>query len=448
MMRQYWTPLARVLGLYDDSDHANPRDAGSNPASAARPQETHWPQLFEAFRRHALDEWVPTCKRHSEVSPGERMALKALTITPRDPVIAGQLLHWQQEGTTEDLIRWLVQGPWALSEIQHWVDFSGFESLTVRPASEAQAAQGPVSSRFDWRQQPQSANSGGHLGDVWVLQATTAWIDRADVSNPPPAQEAAASEWRFLLTDARLARSLQLPPGLSILGHEKSVRMPDGEQVTLKDQACLPWEGQSARYHAVQGTLVSGLHLVIRIDSDGVQCKDLGSTNGTFLFDRRLEAGQWTDCPAGARLYLGGPAGDPRAQVPCLQVARSQPVRAVPADATPLRSGENTALLLIQLDAVEHPIAITRLPFLVGRDPRCDWVIPAEHAMVSRQHLVIERIDTASNRIWVRDLSAQGLTRCGEQALPSLQAGEWIERGSILRLGASAPYPGIAFSLR
>ncbi len=444
-MQQYWTPLARVLGLYEDKEAA-PSGAAPAAAPADRDLATHWPQLFEAFRRHALEEWVPACKRHAEISPKDRMGLKGLVITPLDPVIAGQLAHWQKEGPTKDLVRWLVQGPWNLPEVNQWMDFSGFETLTVRAAPESSAPAPGTTSRFDWRQQPQAAEPGPTR--VWTLDAETIWVEQKQKDEPPPAQAPQASDWQLLVQDAKPARPVRLALGVTILGQEKNVRMPDGTTQALKDQASLVWEGQDATYHAVQGTLASGLHLALRVAADGVQCRDLGSTNGTYLGDKRLEPGTWTECPAGTRLYLGGPASDLRSQAPGLEVSRLQPGRPVAMEATPLRPVEDTTLLTLQPGPGGEAIAVQRLPFMIGRDPRCDWVIGAEHAMVSRQHLVIEEVDHAGNRVRVRDLSSQGLTQCGGFTPEALKGGAWVPQGATLTLGASAPYPGVTFNLQ
>ncbi len=460
-MQQYWTPLARVLGLYGDTEAA-PSQGTAPPPPPPQDQHlaTHWPQLFEAFRRHALEEWVPACERHAEVSPKDMMGLKALAITPHDAVIAQQLSHWQREGSTQDLVRWLVQGPWNVPPVLHWIDFSGFDSLTVRAAPQAPAPAEPAS-RFDWRQQPQAAPGG--KARVWEIEAQTEWVERPQapapsVPEPPmpeptvpesPARDTApVSGWQIKVSDARPARAMPLPLGLAIVGQEKTVRLPDGTTQALKDGTSLAWEGQDAKYHAVQGALVSGLHLALRTGADGVQCQDLGSTNGTYLGERRLAAGTWTDCPAGVLLYLGGPAGDLRSQAPSLEIARAQPARPVAVEATPLRPVEDVALLRIEPATGGAAVIVRRLPFMIGRDPRCDWVIGAEHAMVSRQHLVIEEIDPAGRRIRVRDLSSQGLTQCGSLSAQALKAGEWIAQDATLVLGASAPYPGVAFALR
>lgn len=445
-MRQFWTPLARVLGLYGEPEPAA-ADGGGGGAPPPPPVDshlaTHWPQLYEAFRRHALEEWVPACKRHAEVSAGHRMALTSLAITPLDPVIAQQISLWQQEGDTRDLIRWLVQGPWNTPEVSQWVDFSGLEALVVRAATGPAPAAAPTS-RFDWRQQPQAP---GGKPQPWILDAQTAWVERPAAAPPPDPEPPAAASWRLTVTDAKAARPVHLAPGLTLVGQEKTVRMPDGASQVLKDQASLSWEGEAAVYCAVQGALVSGLHLAVRVAADGIHCRDLESTNGTFLDDQPLEPGRWTPCPAGTRLYLGGPAGDLRSQAPGLEFSRAPAARPIPVDATPLRPVNEITHLLIEPRAGSEAISVSRLPFMIGRDPRCDWVIGPDHAMVSRQHLVIEQVDPATRRVRVRDLSSQGLTRCDDLPAQALRAGAWVPLGSSFVLGASAPYPGVTFSL-
>lgn len=450
-MNQYWTPLARVLGLYGDKEPAPAGgDAGAAAKAPADGLSTHWPELFEAFRQHALDEWLPACKRHAEINAQDVLALQALTITPCDPQIAAQLALWQQEGDASALIRWLVGGPWNLPEVVRCMDFSGFEGLTIQAPETAPAPES--ASRFDWRQQPQTPRAQKRL---WVLEARTAWIERAEEPPtptpppaPPPEAPQAESDWQLVVSDANAIRHWRLPNGLCLVGQEKTVRMPDGTRQALKDQMPLVWEGQDARYAAVHGTLVSGLHLAIRTGADGVECQDLDSTNGTYLADRKLESHRWTAWPANVQLHVGGPARDLRSQAPSLEVSRARAGQPISLEATPLRQGTETPLLSLQPTAGGDPIAVTRLPFLIGRDPRCDWVIAPEHAMVSRQHFVIEAVDRTAHRIRVRDLSSQGLTGCADTPSSALKTGAWVGAGVTVVLGASDPNPGVSFELR
>ena len=450
-MNQYWTPLARVLGLYGAKDPTPADgDAGAAAKEPAHGLSTHWPELFEAFRQHALDEWMPACKRHSEINARDVLALHGLTVTPCDPLIAAQLALWQQEGDAPALIRWLVSGPWNLPEVLRCMDFSGFDALTIQAPESAPEPE--TASRFDWRQQPKTPRAQKRL---WVLEARTTWIERAEDPPAPGPEPAPApevpqteSDWQLVVSDTNAVRHWRLPDGLSIVGQEKTVRMPDGAQLALKDKMTLVWEGQDALYAAVHGTLVSGLHLAVRASAEGVECQDLGSTNGSYLGDRKLESHRWIAWPANVQLHVGGLASDLRSQAPSLEVSRARTGQPISIDATPLRPGTEPALLVIQPTAVSEPIAVTRLPFLIGRDPRCDWVIAPEHAMVSRQHLVIEAVDHATHRIRVRDLSSQGLTRCADHASTALKAGGWVAVGMTVVLGASDPYPGISFDLR
>ena len=451
MMNQYWTPLARVLGLYGDKEPLPANgDMGAETKEPPHGLSTHWPELFEAFRRHALDEWMPACKRHAEINVRDVLSLQALTITPCNPLIAAQLALWQQEGDTPALIRWLLSGPWNLPEVLRCMDFSGFDVLTIQ--APALAPEPDSASRFDWRHQPQTERAQKRL---WVLEAQTAWIERSEdtpAPTPPPAHASEVrrvdGDWQMVINDANAIRHWRMPDRLCIVGQEKTVRMPDGTQQALKDQVALVWEGKEALYAAVRGLLVSGLHLAVRASADVVECQDLGSTNGTYLADRKLEPYVWAEWPANVPLHVGGLASDLRSQAPRLEVYRVRAGQPISMDATPLRSVAEAVQLWLQPATGGDPVAVTQLPFLIGRDPRCDWVIAPEHAMVSRQHLVIEAVDRVAHRIRVRDLSSQGLTQCTDYSSSSLKAGGWVAVGVTIALGASDLYPGVSFDLR
>jgi hypothetical protein len=443
MMRQYWTPMARLLGLHE------PTKAGedTDPLSKNRIQEnqanTHWPLLFEAFRRQALDEWVPACKRHEEVNPEEKLALYGLTITPKEPLIANQLAQWKQEGTQQDLIRWLVKGPWDLPDIYNSMDFAGFETLTINDM-ELPTPQ-DASSRFDWRS---AADKSAQVQTHWEITVRTSWIK--PVENPPSEvlSDVAAVSWQTLLTDAASVRRLPPLAGLVILGKEKTVRMPDGQLLELKDRLPIRWEEQTAVYAAVNGAYVSGLHLALRAGPDGIECQDLSSSNGSFIGDQRLAPGKWTVLPARTRIFLGGTLSDLRADAPSLEITGKTGNHPVSLVATPLHLPTNRDCLLIDSAKPSHPVSVKRLPFLIGRDPQCDWVVGTDNMMVSRMHLRIEQIDLVAGRILVMDLSRQGLTRCDGNLLEVTQTGTWIPVGSELVLGQTPDHEGLAFRLR
>lgn len=443
MMKQYWTPLARILGLYERS--------GAVDATAPMPTideedhrfTTHWPELFNAFRRHALDEWLPTCQRHAELNATEKLALHAMTITPCDPGIAQQLAQWKQEGSEQELIRWLVQGPWSVPEVGHSMDFSQFKALSFGdlelPVAHADGA------RYDWRMPAEKSLPGQVL---WRITDQTSWLVPVEKPQTAPLATDSPVSWQALLTDAASVRRLPPFAGLVILGQEKTVRMPDGQHQVLKDKLTLRWEQKNAVYMAVQGAFVSGLHLAIRAGPDGIECQDMGSTNGSFIGDQRLIPGQWTELPVKTRIFLGGTASDLRAQAPSLEITGQTGDHPVSLDVTPLRLRTEPNLLMIYPAKASEPIGVKLLPFLIGRDSQCDWVVGAQDLMVSRMHLRIEQIDVDKGRILVRDLSRQGLTHCDGRILDAMLEGAWVSEDCELVLGKSSDHEGLAFRFR
>jgi hypothetical protein len=441
MMKQYWTPLARVFGLYEQA-----KVGGNGELSPSSLQDqsvnTHWPELFEAFRRHALDAWLPLCKRHAEVNPKDKLLLQALTITPFDPEISNQLTQWSQEGSTQDLILWLVKGPWNVPDIHLRMDFSEFETLSINGLELQLNAKSGMG--YDWRVSEDKLNAGLKL---WQITEQTRWVEF--VENPP--QDLSADDpsgnWQALIEDALSVRRLPPLSGLMILGQEKTVRMPNGQQQLLKDRLPFQWEQQTAMYVAVHGAYVSGLHLALRASPTGVQCQDLNSTNGSFIGDQRLVPGEWTTLSLGDRIFLGGHASDVRSSAPSLEVSWQPERQPVSEDATPLRHDTKKDVLQIHSAQLSRPALVMNLPFLIGRDPQCDWVVGAHNLMVSRMHLRIEQIDYEKKQVLVRDTSRQGLTQCAGGPLLTVQGAAWVPEGAELVLGKSGDQSGLVFRL-
>ena len=97
--------------------------------------------------------------------------------------------------------------------------------------------------------------------------------------------------------------------------------------------------------------------------------------------------------------------------------------------------------------AQEMRVSVNSFPFEIGRDPQADWTVPAEHAMVSRRHLILQSFDPISQRVDIWDVSRHGLTVSPEGFASPPKAGTWVNNGQTLILGRIEAYAGISFRL-
>jgi pSer/pThr/pTyr-binding forkhead associated (FHA) protein len=91
------------------------------------------------------------------------------------------------------------------------------------------------------------------------------------------------------------------------------------------------------------------------------------------------------------------------------------------------------------------PVPVQALPFTMGRDAGCDWVIPACYEMVSRQHLVIEAVDAQRQQVKLRDLSRQGLSDSREGWQGDAALGVWVASSDAITVGKAPRHPGMTF---
>lgn len=441
-MKQYWTPLARWLGMAKPENQpliVALTDAGCS-TSDAETVRSPWPELFQALRLHAQSEWVPRSQRHAEISPQQRLEITRLRIRATSPERDAELRQWFSEGDVPQLIQWMARGPWRTPEIERWISWGPLTQIELLPLvlSEQQRL-----SPYD-----AGALAARSCPPPYEIEAETQWT----AWTPPLEDEPLWPPLLLHIEDALGQRSVQVSQTLVVLGSEKTLRMADGERHILKDQCPVPWEGTTAWFVAVTAHHVSGLHLVLRRHKHGVDCMDAGSTNGTFLQGQRLETGHWHSVEHLETLYLGGVRSDPRTHTASIVLRVGHPVQTQAGDRTPLRvvasaAQAKPALLTLRplSGSFSAPVAVHALPFTVGRDASCDWVIPASYEMVSRQHLVIEAVDEPSQRIKLRDLSRQGLTvsRAGWQGPAS--EGVWVASSDVITLGDTARHAGLAF---
>jgi hypothetical protein len=458
-MKQYWTPLAKWLGMAKAPTDAVPRAAMGNapiaggytasahmtsPAAAHAPMpesdvaHSHWPDLFKALQAHAQTDWVVRSQRHADINPEERLAITRLQIRASSPALEAQLQQWFSESDVPHLIQWMVRGPFKTVAIERWVVLDKLERLEVLPyllAPQTNASPYDVS----------AVSTLAPVADYDIV-ADTQWASKtaaAHVASPLPPLE-------LVIHDAVGERRVHVMQTLVVLGAEKTLKAPDGQKMRLLDQSPMQWQGETAWFVAVHAQHVSGIHMVLRLHEGGVDCLDDSSTNGSFVSGQKWMPGQWHLVKHVETVFLGGAASDPRSQTACVQLRVGHPVMPVSADRTPLRQATPAPTLpklLLQPVGIAgaQAVPVLSLPFTIGRAPDADWVVPAQHEMVSRQHVVIEAVDESKQQLLLRDVSRQGLTESREGFAGAASQGVWVPFSDTLTLGKTARHLGLSF---
>ncbi len=193
--------------------------------------------------------------------------------------------------------------------------------------------------------------------------------------------------------------------------------------------------------HAILGSFISRRHGILERDSlQRIWYVDT-SVNGSSLDGVQVNPGERHQLRNGARLVFGG-EGENRSECPEIIVrwtanerddgtplpkpintadnGASTPMRTrlhvgeITPNATPMTEPKNDAspkalfMLGIQDALGSHTIAVTKLPFAIGRDTSSNCRLPEENAGVSRTHLIIKTIDSGGVRIQNRAIGKWG----------------------------------------
>lgn len=167
--------------------------------------------------------------------------------------------------------------------------------------------------------------------------------------------------------------------------------------------------------YEVRGRFVSRRHGVVDRDEQGrIWYRDI-SVNGTYANGVVISSGEQHVLQPGTILRLGAESANSTfADCPSLKfdwdnngIYDATPIRAQanPTEATPIRtpsssqqaipSSESTSLCLLAVQDAEgsHTVAVRSLPYRIGRANNSDYRAPEINLGVSREHLVIERVD-------------------------------------------------------
>ena len=444
-MSQFWTPLAKTFGL---TENEQPKVAVSKCTNS------NWPELYELFQEYAISNWITACKRHQEISPNDVMSIRQMTIQAGSMEIQSQIDSWCAEGTPDQLIDWMIKGPWSTPEILNCVIFEEFTKLLFIPfvpnvtkAKQSQSAYEDAEFEKNLLLTPRILLTADHM---WVTSSKT-----GQTNVPEQIQHRVGVE----VDDADGLRNFALKGNLFIFGHSQAKSCSDGDGLRLMDGQTIEWQGESATFICIQGHHVSGMHMALRTNEKDFDFQDLGSSNGTFEGKQAIQPFIWHSSLGHKQLHLGGPAEDCSHESPCLRITTDyleKPAKAL--QLTPLRKTISPVKPVMPISVImhvegtngwKHELPIAKLPFLVGRDLHCDCQIPEEFSKVSRQHLVILELDTTKQAILIQDVSTHGVVIHNGTVSGDIKYGAWLTLGCELALGVSKNlnYVNITFTI-
>jgi len=438
-MKQFWTPLARVFGMVDPTVSVKDHQPLNMHPTDWVVDASQWPDLFNALRTYAQEVWCQRSQRHAEVNPSETLSIRELRLQACSAQMDQQLQDWFGETQMPHLIQWMIRGPFNTDEIRSRVNFQHFDNMVVLPFAKVDK-KNTVS--------PYLVQMEGVTSDEnFLIQDTSEWLSIEQLLSPP----ADSSLMDVLIEDSFGERHLQVCYAKLILGAEKTVLFPNGDEVQLKDQSALNWHGETVWFLNINARHVSGMHLWINLTPAGFEVQDLYSTNGSFIEDQRLPTHPVLLKGDKLDLTLGGPSGDQAENSARVQLKiASQSLYPSQNFKTPLRPSTPSNTALFELVAVNgndpQSITLERFPFLIGRDLDCQWTVPAQNAMVSRRHLMVLGADVNLQRIQIQDISRYGLTLLGKNKIGPEPV--WWVIGETITLGKTDDYQGYVLSLR
>lgn len=445
-MKQFWTPLARMLGMVDPL-HPNPSPSTrATQSDVPQANPSQWPLLFHALRQEAENTWCAKCLQHAEVNPDQVLSLTAISLQALNPAMEQQLRDWFAETDERHLIQWMVNGPFNTEQIRQQVHFDTLTSLRLLESDNT--TKEPVPSPYS-----QAGALYRQSASALKISVQSHWIPRPQPLEVKPE----CQPLHLLIQDAMGQRRLRVHHPLIILG---SGVIQVGDQPESSDTQTvgdLIWHGEPAKWITVQATHVSAVHVLLRAHSQSFDVQDLDSTNGTFLKNEPLPAGQTLSSVLPMTLSLGGPTSDPADLSAFLKIAldglpNNQLHHATPLRQAVVKTATQTAqpvLTLVVLEGMtEVHVPVCTFPFVIGRDISADWTVPAEHTMVSRRHLILQMADSLARRVQILDVSRHGLTSSPEGFSAPPTSGTWVENGNTLILGRVHNHTGLSFRLQ
>lgn len=431
--------MAKAFGVIDVEETAQVKSRASS---------SNWPQIYVFLEEYANKKLLPLCRKHHEVSPDNVMSIRRLVLQSRNIQLESQVNDWRNQGHPDQLIAWIINGPWKIKELQESASFREFTELHLESYAEQTSEEMcSRSAYFD------SNSSDGLVGDeILRIFIEYTWIPRRQETQPQDF-EVATQAIKVSVEDAEGRRELLLKGSLFIFGQPRSMSWPNGQKVQLIDGQEIEWRGEAATYVAIKGHYVSGMQLAIRSKPKGLDFQDLHSSNGTSDGSKVLQPFVWYSGEGQQQFYLGGSPQDSANYVPRLRTETFlQDTRNTTSEPTPLRPQESPfkrpqlerlALTLEGTNGWRRELWVDALPIFVGRDADCEAWIPPEFIKVSRRHLIIKKFNQDQQAVLIEDISTHGLMVIKGNISGDPQDEAWFEVGSQIIIGASQSAPAV-----
>ena len=397
----------RISSAFERRDigmqHADPDDQNED---FVRPTTTRYAPIRKAVERRLRTFLREDLVSHLEIGPDETFVLHYLEISAEGPG-AVDLDHFLEEFSPQARVQWVKKllGP----AVSRHISLDQFLGLDKDFPAEVLAETDPFEDKLN---QAAVAFYRVTLHGRWVGAVPAQPAARASTGH----ERVAGPGVRLSVQDARspnAARTIEIEHFPAVVG---SSTHADVE---------------------VSGYYVSARHCTLHFEGEQLLLAD-HSTNGTWIDGERVLRGSRVALANGALLGFGRDRGDAEYdRYPALRVSvLRQPVAAgtsatpvTPSVSTPVApvggggrtspvGGVKALAVLAVADATGAPLRdVITLPFTIGRGSSQDYVVPDSNEGVSREHLVIEEINSMGAVTLNRALSRNG-TFSANQALP------------------------------
>jgi hypothetical protein len=400
-----WT---RISSAFERSDIGIPDAANDEDREdLIRPTATRYAPIRKAVERRVTTFLREDLVSHLEIGFNEAFVLHYIEIAA-DGQGAAELDQFLEEFSPQARVQWVKKllGPAAGKH----VSLGQFLGLDKEFPAEALAETDPFEEKLN-----QAAVA------LYRVTLHGRWVSAASVHSAPGAsadsERVAGPGVRLSLQDAKSAtetKAIEIEHFPAVLG---SSAQADVE---------------------VSGYYVSARHCTLHWEGERLWLAD-HSTNGTWVDGERVQRGNRVALANGAVVGFGRDRGETEYErYPALRVhLLRQPVAAgvnatpvtpsasTPVSPAPVAGGPKSpvgvvkALAVLSIsDATGDPLRdVIALPFTIGRGSSQDYVVPDANEGVSREHLVIEKIDAQGAVTLNRAVSRNG-TYSGNQALP------------------------------
>jgi hypothetical protein len=415
-----WNRLGSAFERSDIGVAGAAYDDSPGDADAVRPTASRYAPIKEAVERRVQTFLRQDLISHLDIGFNEIFLLHYIEIAAdsQGETALTQFLH---EFSPEARVHWVKRllGPAAGQHVR--VD--QFLGLDREFPAEKLAETDPFEEKLNQAATPlyRVILHGRWESGLAAAQQAASFPD-ADPSEPPQASRLAGPCLRLAIQDAKSPdpakeggkRLVEIERFPAVLGSSIHADVEISGYYVSARHCTLHWEAQRLWLvdHSTNGTWVDGERV-----KRGVR---VALANGALLgFGRDKGKVDHDRYPAIHALLAGGPMA-PGASFTPVSPSCSTPVAPAVVASNSIEMAEENAPLavLAVVDATGSPkLDVLKLPFTIGRGSAQDYVVPDACQGVSREHLVIETINSSGAVTLNRAVGRNG-TFAGKQALP------------------------------